>query len=69
MNRSVAVGTQGDEIAIRVVALVASVLDMMDLESGVGAASLALPTVSLQDLPAHRGEGGGAQSQPRALGH
>jgi len=46
----VAVGTKGNEIAIRIIAQLAPALDVMDFESGRGAAELAKPTISLKNL-------------------
>ena len=50
VNRSMAVGTKGNEVALRIAARLASPLHVMDLESGQGAAELATPAVSFKDL-------------------
>jgi hypothetical protein len=50
VNRSVAVGTKGNEIAIRIIAQPAPALDVVDLESAQGTASLAAPTIPFEDL-------------------
>lgn len=46
VNYSVALGTQGDQIALGIIACVAPALDMMDLDPMQGAASLAAPAIS-----------------------
>jgi len=52
VNRLVAVGAQGNEIAIRIVAQLAPPLDVMNLESGGRATSPTAPAISLQYLSA-----------------
>jgi hypothetical protein len=64
----VAVRTQRNEIAIRITAQLAPLLDVVDLESGGGAISLAAPAISLQDLSAQAVVSLGVQANPRALG-
>ena len=51
VNGSMAFNAQGDEVAIRVIALLAAVLDVMDFESGQGTTVLASPAISRQNPP------------------
>jgi hypothetical protein len=47
VNCSVAVGAQSDQIALGVIASLASALNVVDLEPTQGAASLAAPAIAL----------------------
>ena len=55
MNRPVALRAQGNEIALRIIAQLASVLKVMDLQSRDGAAELASPTIPFKDVPVECG--------------
>ena len=49
VNGSVAFNAESDEVAIRVIALLAAVPDMVDFESGQRTTLLASPAIPLQD--------------------
>ena len=67
VNRSVAVGTKGNEIAIRIIAQLAPPLDVMDLEPAQGAASLAAPAISFEDFLVQPAVGVDIQPSPAAF--
>jgi len=60
----VAVGTKGNEIAIRIIAQPAPALDVVDLEPAQGTASLAAPAIPFEDLLVQPVVGIGAQPNP-----
>jgi len=68
VRRSMAVGAQRDEIVLRIATRLAPPLDVMDLESGQGAAKLATPTVPFKDLPVQLAIISGARRIRRSLG-
>jgi len=67
VNCSVAVGTQRDQIALGVIACLASALNVVDLESAQGTASLAAPAIPFEDLLVQPVVGIGTQPNPAAF--
>jgi hypothetical protein len=64
VNCSVAVGTKGNEIALRIAPQLASALNVVDLEAAQGTASLAAPAIPFEDLPVQPVVGVGIQPNP-----
>jgi len=64
VNRSVAVGTKGNEIALRIAAQLTSALDVVDLEPAQGTASLATPAIPFENVPVQPVVGVGIQPNP-----
>jgi len=67
VNRLVAVGAQGNEIAIRIAAQLAPALDVVHLEPAQGAATLAAPAISFEDFLVQPAVGIGIQPNPAAF--
>jgi hypothetical protein len=64
VNRSVAVGTKCNEIALRIAPQLASALNVVDLEAAQGTASLATPAIPFENLPLQPVVGVGIQPNP-----
>jgi hypothetical protein len=63
----VAVGAHSDQIALGVIARLASALDVVDLEPAQGTASLAAPAIPFEDFLVQPVVGIGIQPNPAAL--
>ncbi|HYY68522.1 MAG TPA: hypothetical protein VE734_02225, partial [Terriglobales bacterium] len=63
-----ALGAQGDEIVLGILAQPASPFDVMHLQSGHRAAGLASPAVPLEDFPVQGAVCLRVQANPSALG-